>query len=437
MRYLNIFFAILCFAIGSVNSGCAVNPVTGRTELAFYEMSEAKEIEIGKQAFPKAVQQTKGEYQDPALKEYITQVGMRLARVSQRPNLPYAFKVVNDSTPNAFALPGGHIAITRGLLVDLQNEAQIAAVLGHEVGHVTARHAVQGIQRNILLTLGLTVLSSATGDTSYSTVSRQAGQIAATVIDSSYSREQERESDRLGMDYMVRARYNPQGAVQLQEYFLKKSESERDPFWLEGLFRTHPFSKDRMFANQSYIRTRYSYTLNNPDYIMGREAFLEATSKLRETRKGYELYDKARELEQKNNLAEAIKTYKLAIKAAPDEALIYTGLGVALLTKEDFAQARQHLNKAIELDGNYYESRLALGYIFLKQGENHAAVRELKRSMELLPTLNGAFFLAEGHEKVGDRGCALELYRQIAEADSQGRFGREAAARVRALGGGL
>lgn len=437
MRYLNIFFAIFCFAMGSVNSGCAVNPVTGKTELAFYRMSESEEIKIGREAFPKAVQQMRGEYQDPALKEYVARVGLSLAHVSQRPDLPYTFKVVNDSSPNAFALPGGHIAITRGLLIGLQNESQIAAVLGHEIGHVTARHAVQGIQRNILLNLGLTVLSSATGDTSYSAVSRQAGQIAGAIIDSSYSRDQESESDRLGIDYMVRARYNPQGAVQLQEYFLKKSEGERDPQWIEGLFRTHPFSKDRLFANQGYIRKRYPYALNNPDYRIGQQAFLDATKNLRATRQGYELYDKGRTLEQQNNLEEAIKSYNAALKKSPEEAIIHTALGVALIVKEDFGRARVHLDRAITLDNNYYESHLASGYLFLKEEKHHEAVRELKQSMELLPTLKGAFFLAEGHEKVGDMGRALELYRQVADADPQGRYGRAADARLRALGGGL
>lgn len=437
MRYLNLLFAIFYFAIGLFNSGCAVNPVTGKSELAFYQMSDAEEIKIGQEAFPKAVQQMRGEYQNPALKEYVTKIGLSLARVSQRPNLPYEFKVVNDSSPNAFALPGGHIAITRGLLIGLENESQMAAVLGHEVAHITARHATQGIQRGILLNIGLSILSGATNDASYGGVARQAGQIAAGIIDSSYSRDQERESDRLGIDYMVRAQYNPQGAVQLQEFFLKKSEEERDPYWIEGLFRTHPFSKDRLFANQSYIRKRYPYTLNNADYKIGEQAFLDATKKLRETKEGYKLYDEAHKLEQQNNFDGAIKAYNAALKKSPKESIIHTALGVALIVKEDFGQARRHLDKAIKLDNNYYESHLGFGYILLKESKYQAAVRELKQSMELLPTLKGAFFLAEGYEKVGDRRRALELYQQVAKADLQGRYGREAAARIRVLGGGI
>lgn len=438
MRHLNIFLIIFCFAIPLTNSGCAVNPVTGKTELAFYQMSDSEEIKIGQEAFPKAIQQTKGEYQDPVLQEYVNKIGLSLAQVSQRPRLPYKFKVVNDSSPNAFALPGGHIAITRGLLVGLQSESQMAAVLGHEIGHVTARHAAQGIQRGILLNLGLSILSGATSNATYGGVARQAGQIAAGIIDSSYSRDQEREADRLGIDYMVRAQYNPQGSVQLQEFFLKKSEGERDPLWIEGLFRTHPFSKDRLFANQSYIRKRYPYTLTNADYKIGQQAFLDATKKLRATEEGYELYDKARKLEQQNNLEGAIKTYNAALKKSPQQALIHTALGVALLVKEDFAQARKHLDRAIKLDNNYYESRLGLGSIFLREEKKYqAAVRELQRSIDLMWTLKGAFFLAEGYEKVGDRGKAIKLYQQVAQSDPQGSYGREAATRLRILGGGI
>jgi predicted Zn-dependent protease len=116
-------------------------------------VSREQEIAIGEKSFPQALQQLGGEYSDAELNAYVDRIGERLGRLSQRPDLPYRFRVVNDSTPNAFALPGGFIAISRGLLVHLENEAQLAAVLGHEVGHVAARHSVQGLQRGALFNL--------------------------------------------------------------------------------------------------------------------------------------------------------------------------------------------------------------------------------------------------------------------------------------------
>lgn len=415
-------------------TGCATNPVTGRSELAFYEMSEQKEIDIGQKTYPKAIQQMKGEFHDPALQEYVNAVGRRLVAVSHRPQLPYQFKVLNDSAPNAFAMPGGPIAITRGLLVGIENEAQLAAVLGHEIAHVTARHAAQGVQRNLLLNLGMAILSEATAEASYSGVARQAGQVAGVLVESSYSREQESESDRLGIDYMVGAGYDPQGAVQLQEFFLKQS-GEHDPLWIEGLFRTHPFSRDRMLANQYYIRSRYAGMVSSPEYRLGVEPFQAATAGIRKTSKAYALYDEGKKEERNRNIAKAVGLYRQAAEAAPDQALLHAALGMALMQQEDLAQARTHLQRAVGLDDGYYESHFGLGYVLLQGREYEGAIREFKRSMDLLPTLEGAFFLAEAYEKSGDGRRAVNLYKQVAAADPNGRLGRTAAVRARQLGG--
>jgi predicted Zn-dependent protease len=416
-------------------SGCAVNPATGRTELALIPVPTSQEIAIGEKTFPQAVQQMGGEYPDSRLAAYVNQVGLRLGRVSQRPELPYQFKVVNDSTPNAFALPGGFIAITRGLLVSMNNEAQLAAILGHEIGHVTARHAVQGIQRGTLFNVALSVLSGATGDTAYGPLAQQAGELSAALLDRSYSRDQERESDLLGIDYMVQASYDPQGAVQVQEFFYRQIEGGAKPMWLTGLFRSHPFSKERMLANEEYIRTRYAQTLNNPSYVLRPDTFQAAVAPLQKSRKGYELYDEARRLEAAGDLARAIAAYLQAAAAAPDEALILTGLGMAYLKAEDANSARLHLARAVKLDGNYYLSRMGFGYALLQKGNNLEAVRELEASMKLLPTLQGSYLLAEGYEKTGQTQKALELYTAVAKADPEGKLGLAAAERVRVLQG--
>jgi predicted Zn-dependent protease len=331
--------------------------------------------------------------------------------------------------------PGGFIAITRGLLVNMNNEAQLAAILGHEIGHVTARHAVQGIQRGTLFNVALSVLSGATGDTTYGPLAQQAGELSAALLDRSYSRDQERESDLLGIDYMVQASYDPQGAVQVQEFFYRQIEGGAKPMWLTGLFRSHPFSKERMLANDEYIRTRYAQTLNNPSYVLRPDTFQAAVAPLQKSRKGYELYDEARRLEAAGDLTRAIAAYLQAAAAAPDEALILTGLGMAYLKAEDANSARLHLARAVKLDGNYYLSRMGFGYALLQKGNNLEAVRELEASMKLLPTLQGSYLLAEGYEKTGQTQKALELYTAVAKADPEGKLGLAAAERVRVLQG--
>ncbi len=415
-------------------AGCAVNPVTGRSELAIMQLNEAQEISLGQKAFAPTVQKMGGEVKDPQLQAYVGKVGQSLARVSARPQLPYRFTVVNESSPNAFALPGGFIAITRGLLVNLTNEAQLAAILGHEVGHVDARHSVQGMQRGALLNLGLSVLSGTTDQTAYGPLAQQAGTLAAQLTENSYSRDQERESDRLGIDYLVKTGYDPRGAVQVQEFFYRQLEGGAEPQWLSGLFRTHPFSKERLIANQEYIASRYP-AATGPGYRLNPEPFQQAIAPLLKTREAYALYDQARELERQGQLGKAVATYLQAATKAPEEALILTGLGMAYLQAEDLNSARLNLGKAVRLDGNYYRSRLGLGYVHLQRKEGVQAVAELEKSMELAPTLQGGYLLAEGYEQTGQPRKALDLYRSVAEADPQGKLGQAAAARVSALQG--
>lgn len=431
-RHARIIFALFILIW---LAGCAVNPVTGRKELALMQISESDEISIGAKTFPQVIQQMGGLYPDATLNAYIDGVGQRLTRYSHRPDLPYQFAVINDSTPNAFALPGGPIAITRGLLMVMENEAQLASVLGHEVGHVTARHSVAGMQRGALLGVGLAVISGVAGDASFGPLAQQAGQLAATLIDNTYSREQERESDRLGIDYMVRAGYDPQGAVQVQELFFRKLEGGAEPGWVAGLFRTHPFSRERMLENQRYIQANYPQATAAAGFTFNVREFQQATAALRQKQRAYELYDEARRLEARNQLPQAIATYQQALQAAPNESLILTRLGLASLKADDLVPARRYLLKAVELDGNYYESRMGLGFVYLQRGEHAAAVRELEQSMKLLPTLQGAFLLAESYEKTGERQKALNLYRNVAEADPNGRLGKAAAERVRVLEG--
>lgn len=415
-------------------SGCAVNPVTGKSELAFYSMSEQEEVSLGKKAFPEAIQRMQGEYDDQHLKEYITSVGMRLAKVSHRPDLPYAFKVVNDSSPNAFAMPGGNIAITRGLLVALENEAQLAAVLGHELGHVTARHSVQNLQRGILLNVGLQVLAISSSGTSYSGAARQAGQVAGSILDSSYSREQEREADRLGIDYMVKGQYSPKGAVELQEFLAQKS-GEGESQWLQGLFRTHPFSKERMRDNQYYIDSKYRWAMNNEAYVSGAGDFQRAMAPLRKTSEAYTDYDKAREKERAKDPAGAITLYEQAVHKAPEQGLLHSALGMAYLKNNRPDEAKKHLTRAVQLDGDYYESHFGLGYLYLQENNPALAKEHLQKSMKLMPALGSAFFLAESYEKTGEPTKAQALYGQVAGADPGGNLGRSAAAKARALGG--
>jgi predicted Zn-dependent protease len=192
--------------------GCATDPVTGKKQ--FMLVSEDTEIYA-----PLQISTDYGEVQDSQLNRYVNQVGDKMAAKSHRSHMPYSFRVVNATYVNAYAFPGGTIAATRGIMLSLENEAELAALLGHELGHVNARHAAEQMSKGQLTQAvvgGISVLagtqSAALGD-----LAGQLGQISAGALLASYSRENEREADALGMEYMVGAGYGSQGFVGLME----------------------------------------------------------------------------------------------------------------------------------------------------------------------------------------------------------------------------
>ena len=156
------------FAIATVLSGCATNPVTGKSEISL--VSESWELKTGAQNYLPARQSQGGDYvADPGVQAYVQEVGKKLAAVSDRA-LPYEFVVINNSVPNAWAMPGGKIAINRGLLTELDSEAELAAVLGHEIVHAAAKHSAQAVQRSALLQAAVLATGIATQDSDYGQV---------------------------------------------------------------------------------------------------------------------------------------------------------------------------------------------------------------------------------------------------------------------------
>lgn len=228
-------------------SACANNPVTGEQD--FVLMSEVEELALGQQHSRQVMKEYR-RYDSPVLQGYVQSVGNRVAKVSHRSNLNFEFTLLDSTQVNAFALPGGHIYITRGLLVYLNSEAELAAVLGHEVGHVTARHSVRQHGLSTMTNLFGSVLGVATG-------SRSVGQITNMLgvgVVRGYGREHELEADGLGVEYLVKAGYPASSMRQVittlknQEVFDKKLaiEQGREPRAYHGIFSTHPDNDTRL-----------------------------------------------------------------------------------------------------------------------------------------------------------------------------------------------
>ena len=254
-------FAALLLIAGTL-AGCARNPATGHNELML--VSESQEIAMGQQ-YDSQVVATIGLYPDPALQSYIQTLGKRLAATSERPNLPWTFRVVDDPAVNAFAVPGGFVYVTRGILAHMNNEAQLASVVGHEIGHVTARHTAAEMSKEQLATLGLVVGSIASKQVAqYAGVAQQ----ALSVLFLKFSRDNENQADELGVRYSSRANFDSREMVNVMRVLDKLSASSggRLPEWLS----THPDPGNRVEHITSLISKQQTdfagATINRESY---------------------------------------------------------------------------------------------------------------------------------------------------------------------------
>jgi predicted Zn-dependent protease len=229
---------------------CAQNPVSGNPN--FVTMSESQEVQVGREEDVK-VRQQYGVYDNKALQQYVNEVGQRLARSSHRPGLQFTFTVVDSPDINAFALPGGYVYITRGILSYLNSEAELAGVLGHEIGHVTARHSVQQLSAATAASVGATVLQIFVPGLQNSVGNNVIGLLGNAFL-SGYGREHELEADRLGAQYLARTGYDPQamikvvGVLKNQELFdAETARAEgRPPRAYHGVFASHPDADTRL-----------------------------------------------------------------------------------------------------------------------------------------------------------------------------------------------
>ncbi len=252
---------LLWLFAGVAASGCAVNPATGGNQLML--VSESQEIQMGQQ-YDSQVVATVGVYADPVWQHYIQQFGARLAATSERPNLPWTFRVVDDPAVNAFALPGGFVYVTRGLLAHVTSEAELAAVVGHEIGHVTARHTAAEMSKQQLIGLGLAVGSMAS-----SQVAKYAGTAnqALGILYLKFSRDDESQADQLGLRYMGRSNYDPRQMSEVMRMLEQLSAAEgggRLPEWQA----THPSPENRLQRIEAQIATlpqNFSSTIVNRD----------------------------------------------------------------------------------------------------------------------------------------------------------------------------
>jgi predicted Zn-dependent protease len=230
----------IVFALSLAFAGCPTNPATGKRNFNF--IGQGQEIQLGNQAQPEFLASYGGEVPSPEVQAYVSDLGRRLAAVSERPSLPWEFHLVDSAVLNAFALPGGKIFVTRALVQKMSNEAQLAGVLGHEIGHVIARHAAEHMEQGQLGGALATAVGVGASDRRNGYGAAIAAQVANQMLQLKFSRSDESEADSFGLRYMTQAGYDPRAMLGVMQILRDASKGGRTP----EILATHPLPDTRL-----------------------------------------------------------------------------------------------------------------------------------------------------------------------------------------------
>jgi beta-barrel assembly-enhancing protease len=403
-----LFTAVL---VPFLTQSCIRNPVTGENQ--FHLIQPEMDVEIGTKSYIPLQQSQGGPYlTHPAINDYVTRVGQQLADASDCPELPYEFVILNQSIPNAWTLPGGKIAINRGLLAELENEAELAAVLSHEIVHAAARHGAQSLERGILLQTVLQGVDIALEKYTCQAIAMSAAALGAELISMKYSRAAEFEADYYGIHYMFRVGYDVRAAIALQEIFLRLA-NECHPSWLAGLFASHPPSCERIEAN------KITASELAPGGFIGFEEYQYIMAPLKISKEAYAMADEGLLLlENGKSTSQAALLAEKAIKMVPNESMFYGLLGKARFQQQLYKDACIAFTEAIRLNNSYFEFYLMRGLAFDQLGQVEESRRDLEKSLEYLETAEAHNALAQLYLKEGRTSEAIEHLRIISNSNT-------------------
>ncbi len=394
--------------------GCATNPVTGKSQLML--VSEQQEISIDKQHSPHQFSADYGTTQDSRLNTYVAQTGRRMAGLTHRPQMPYAFQVVNANYVNAYAFPGGTIGITRGIMLKMRNEGELAALIGHELGHVNARHTAEILSKSQLTNLVVGSLAVAGQSYGYGDIAAQLGMLGSGALLASYSRANERQADALGMQYLVKSGYGPDGMVGLMDILNKMNKGRHG--YAELLFATHPMSSERYNSAIKTARSTYAGSKRQPLYS---ERYMDHTAKLRRIKEPIENMQKGETEMGKKNFTAAQGLFQKALNKTPRD---YTGL--VLMAKCQLAQkkidaAERYLATARQVYPQEGQAQYLDGYVQLKKKKYDTAISRFNAYDKMLPgNIGTTFFKGLAYEGKGVRKTAAEHYYKYLQSVNRG-----------------
>ncbi|GIX25643.1 MAG: hypothetical protein KatS3mg122_2874 [Caldimonas sp.] len=408
--------------------GCATSPVTGKPIVV--GMSEAQEREVDAQVSPHQFSQDLGPVQDAAVNDYVTSVGRRLQTHTHRPQMPYSYRVLNANHVNAYTFPAGAMGVTRGILVELDDEAQLAALLGHEMGHVNARHAAQRQGQALIAQSVVVGLNVAASNSQWAGLVSLGSQIGASALLASYSRDNEREADALGQEYMVRAGYPASGMTALHQVLVDQEKSR--PSLLQTMFASHPMSTERRDAARRAAQERYAASASLP---VQRERYMDQTAGLRRLKPTIVACQQGETAMARKSYDEAATAFRRALTLTPEDYPAHLRMAQCLQAQGRAREALRYAETAKTLYPQEAQARKLLGVLALAQGDPGKAHAELLAFDRMLPGDPGVTFLrGVALEGLGERQAAARQYHAFVRMGVQGQAAQYAASRLKVWG---
>jgi len=431
--------SVVLFTAVAGMSACQTNPVTGKSKINFYSYEEEKAL--GDEYAPQILIQLGGEYPDPELQRYVTEVGRKVeqkgrdyikAQGNDFPTWEFKYYVVNDSLVNAFALPGGHIFVTRGILDQMSTEAQLAGLLGHEASHVFLRHGAEGMSRGVVLQLGGMLGAAALGVIIGDELGALAGglfMMGVNLIAMKYSRGQESDSDKFGQRFAVQANYEANGIIELMQ--ILEAETKKHGGGGPEFLSTHPDPGNRVKTLTQYRNEKWSGATVEAGHIRGEQSHAKSMVAVRATKGAYALVDQGDALsaqaaqvwakkDEKGAEAlyrQAFDKFAAACKQLPNHALPHRKAGETAVILEDNPKAIPYLEKARSIDGaDFYEDFL-YGIALHGVGRFKDALVALDSSLKVAGSnLTGLMLAGDCAEKLNDKKRAYGYYAKAWDA---------------------
>jgi len=418
-------FILTIFSVLNFSCVSEIDPLSGQR--VYTLLSTQQEIQIGHKVVPSAINESDGLYPDREIQRYIRDIGMSIAAITPR-RIDYQFYVVNSSEVNAFALPGGPVFITRGILLKINKESELAGVIAHELGHINARHHAKFLEKSFGMNILLNILGVALHNSSYSSAIMSLAQVSTGLLQLKFSREQENEADALGVRFSYQAGYDPEGLLGMFQTF-KTMERTGTVEWLS----THPLPDTRINNVQKMISTQYpdSYRLKQDS-----EKFHKIQEILNTTKESYDYVEKAKKYIKTRNYYDALNLLDKAVQIYGSN-MAYTYRALVNLYLKKYPEAIQDAQKAIDLDNLYFKPMFIKGLALLQMRQWHESINILERAKSLIsdsPDLY--YYLGIDYQSIGDRSKAIEnLSNALNLTDGKRGWEADAQRRLRQLRG--